>query len=176
MMRHARRMRVGGGLATPDAARPMDEQSVPTMDAAADLADLGAARSDVDPCLWGAPEGSVTAMLTNNNGVELQGPSLAKGSYAWPEQRKKVPVTVTVPLAGLEVGAAWLLRGTPTIESHFVVIPVRNVSAPYKCLIQGKEYRWRSASGSEVAGTPKGVNLVGSIGGVNAVVRGARAL
>ena len=115
--------------------------------------DAGAAPSPAaDPvvtCTWQPAAGTVTATLTGNNGVEITSAPGGKAAPADPAMRKMVPVKVTVPIAGLEVGNAWLFRGYAGSESAYLALAVRNTGMDYLCRLKAENYHWRTSAGAE---------------------------
>jgi hypothetical protein len=73
---------------------------------------------------------------TENNSADLRGLVLGGNAFDGSTMRRMVPVTVGTALPGLQVGAAYLTRTSPTTENAYLTIAVSNTGTERPCFIQ----------------------------------------
>jgi hypothetical protein len=124
--------------------------------------------SGVDPyatCTWDG--GSGTRMAgpppTQDNSADLGGDPVGTQPFDPNQDRRVLPVNVTVPLPGLQVGQAYLTRLSTTNETADVTIPVTNTGTGYPCFVTTKPYRWLDVNG-QLLNTTNTEFLHGSVG------------
>jgi hypothetical protein len=73
---------------------------------------------------------------TQNNSADLRGLTLGANAFDASTMRRMVPVNVGTPLAGLQVGPAYLTRTSPTTENAYLTVAVSNTGTQRPCFLQ----------------------------------------
>jgi hypothetical protein len=73
---------------------------------------------------------------TENNSADLRGLTLGATTFDASAMRRMVPVTVGTPLAGLQVGPAYLTRSSTASETAYLTVAVSNTGTQRPCFIQ----------------------------------------